>query len=245
MDEEEIKNSIIERYNSLQPEVQAAIMDSNYEKHIYDIAQKYKLTVEQMGEFEADTTLVMLGQIHPDDYNETLVDSLKLPVDKVNEIVTDVNALVLSPIRDILKKNFEEDDRIETDFTNTPPPPYTNIEIKKTDEPKKIETITPPSTYSSNFIVNIKKEEKVPEPIIPISPIIQTTKEDEVPIPPKIDMANIQKNIIEEKLKGATVSEHTISTHTEPGLDIPLSTIAKADIQTASKNPHDPYREII
>ena len=230
MDEEGIKNAIIERYNSLQPEVQAAIMDSNYEKHIYDIAQKYKMTIEQMGKFEADTTLVMLGQIHPDDYNETLVDDLNLPADKINEIVNDVNEKILGPIREILKKNFEDDDRVETEFTNTPPPPYTNVEIKKENEIKKVEQTTPQNTYTNNFIVNIKKKEE---------------KEGEVPIPPKIDMTNIQKNIIEEKLKGATVSEHTISTHNEPGVDIPLSTTVKADTETGSKNPHDPYREII
>ena len=43
--EEEIKQSIIERFNKLQPEVQAAIMDSNYEKNVYEIGKKYNLSI--------------------------------------------------------------------------------------------------------------------------------------------------------------------------------------------------------
>jgi len=158
MDQEEIKKSIVERFNNLQPEIQKAIMDPDYEQHVYNIAKKYNLSTEQTEEFESDTTLVMLGQIHPNDYNETLVDDLNLPADKINEIVNDVNEKILKPIRDLLKNNFEEDDRIESELINIPTPPYAKTEVKieapKVDEAPKniIEEKLKNQTTSNNTV---------------------------------------------------------------------------------------------
>lgn len=156
-------------------------MDPDYEKHIYDIAKKYNLNTEQTSEFESDTTLVMLGQIHPDDYSKELIDDLNLPIDKINEIIQDVNEKILKPIRDLLKKNFEEDDRIESELMNIPTPPYAKTEIK-----------------------------------------VEAPKVTEAP-----------KNIMEEKLKNQTVSDHTVSDYTTP------------KISAITSPSNDPYHEPI
>jgi len=231
------------RFISMPKEVQDAIAHSSWKERLYEIASKYKLTIEQMGILEDTTVKVMSNVIHPNNYEDELVSKITKSKEDISNLVNEINEKILEEIRKLLKVHSggSEDDEV-------PLPPYSSVEIKKTPEPKKVEAKTTPfGTYSSNFIVNIKKkeEEKVSEPVIPVTPVAQTIKEDAVPIPTKIDMGSIQKNIIEEKLKGATVSEHTISTHNEPGLDIPLSTTVKADTETGSKNPHDPYREII
>ena len=229
MDQEEIKKSIAERFNDLQPEIQDAIMNSDYEKNIYEIAQKHKLSVEQMGEFESDTTLVMLGQIHPDEYNKELADDLNLPENKINEIVNDVNEKILKPIRELLKKNFENDDVEEAESLDIPLPPYNkpvaDEEIKTTPSPitEKVEIKKPIETIVgiSDKSADINDVQRIMQDIKPIS---SNTKISDKPTP---------KNIIEEKLKSPTISTHTVSSYTASPIGIP------------SSKPHDPYHEPI
>jgi hypothetical protein len=231
------------RFISMPKEVQDAIAHSSWKERLYEIASKYKLTIEQMGILEDTTVKVMSNVIHPNNYEDELASKITKPKEDISNLVKEINEKILEEIRRLLKVHSggSEDDEV-------PLPPYSSVEIKKKEEPKKVEANTTPfGTYASNFIVNIKKKEEVktPEPVVLVSVITPNIKEDEVPIPPKIDMVNIQKNIIEEKLKGATASEHSISNHSSPSIDIPLSTTVKNDTINNVGNPHDPYREII
>jgi len=121
MEQEEIKNSIIERFNNLQPEIQEAIMNTNYENILVEIGEKYKLSPEQIGEFEFNTTLVLLGQTHPDEYSKELSENLKLPEETIKEIVNEINEKVLKNIRALLVKNFEEEKMVfDPNFSGLP-----------------------------------------------------------------------------------------------------------------------------
>src|SRR5437016_6180323 len=120
MEQEEIKNLIVERLNNLQPEIRNAIMSSNYDKELYDISQKYKLSIEQMGKLELNTTLVMIGHTHPDEYRGELIEDLKLPAETVDAIVNDVNEKVMKNIRELIKQNFAKDDEEEEAFKEVP-----------------------------------------------------------------------------------------------------------------------------
>ena len=198
MEQEEIKKSIIERFNSLQPEIQTAIMNSDYENNISIIGRKYNLTDEQVSELEFNTTLVLLGQTHPDNYKVELSEDIKLSEDKISEIVNDINEIILKPIRETLKNNFADDDRKESELMEIPLPPYKSPEAVAEIMPQNVE----------------KKEVETKIEI----PLIDFPKKEEV-IP-----AKPPTNIIEEKLKGATQSENTVSDH-------------------SASSARDPYRE--
>ena len=122
-EKEEIKNSIRERFDNLQPEIKDAIMSSNYEKNLFEIGQKHHLSIEQMGDLELNTTLMMLGDTHPDQYANELMGDLNLPEDKIYEIVDDVNERIMGNIREMIKANFDKDDHEEEAFREMPTPP--------------------------------------------------------------------------------------------------------------------------
>lgn len=102
-------------------------------------------------------------------------------------------------------------------------------ELLKThwNEEEKKEEIPIPPYAKTETKVEILKVEETPKPVLPI---IETT-----PLPPQ--------NIIEEKLKSATVSDHTISDYSSPKISSP-SPEASENNSNPSPKSFDPYREV-
>ncbi|MCC6323381.1 hypothetical protein IT400_01165 [Candidatus Nomurabacteria bacterium] len=116
MDQEEIKKSIAERFDNLQPEIQKVILSPDYEKNLYDISKKYNLSLEQTRELELNTTLVLIGSIHPEDYNRELEDDIKLPTENMIKIVADIDEKIFKDIKNLLASNFNKEDAEEIEF---------------------------------------------------------------------------------------------------------------------------------
>ena len=157
MDEDRIKNSILERFNNLQPEIQAVIMDPNYEKTLGEIAQKYNLSAQEFNELELNTTLVLIGQTHPDKYIEELSDDLKIPEEKIEAIVKEVNEKILNNITDMIKKNFEADDTEEQVIADLPDSYYEEGYFAKL--PKEVQTAIRESNYRTKlYQIAVRKD---------------------------------------------------------------------------------------
>jgi len=120
MEQEEFKNLIVERFNNLQPEIQAIIVDPNYIKELIALAEKYKLTPEQAGFLELHTTLVLIENTHPDEeYNSELAEDLKLAPEIITKIISDVNENILKNVIGMIRQNFIEDDKNEKASSNS------------------------------------------------------------------------------------------------------------------------------
>ena len=180
------------RFTSLPKEIQQAIAESNYQITLYTIAGKYKLTAEQMGILEETTIKVILGEIHPDKYEDELVSKITISKEDVTNLVIDINEKIFKVIRGVEKKYWDKEKTI-TNEDEIPLPPYAKI-INNEDEIP----LPPPS---------IKLDTKIIEKTELIQPIIGIT--------------NTPQNIIEEKLKGVTVSDHTVSDHSLPKMNDP------------------------
>lgn len=179
---------------SMPKNVQEAIASSNWKEKLYNIAEKYKLPIPQMGVLEEITIKVMKDEIHPDKYESELASKITIVKEDISNLVNDVNEDILKNIRELLKTHWNEEDKKE----EIPIPPYAKTETK-------VETLKAEETAKS------------------ISPIQETTS-----FPPQ--------NIIEEKLKSATVSDHTVSDYSTPS-------IKSENNSNPSIKPHDPYRE--
>lgn len=127
-----------ERFAKLPIEVQEAISKSNYQNTLYGIAEKYKLSIEDMGILEEVTTKVMLNIIHPDKYEEELKAQISTQEGSISDLVNDVNENILKNIREILKRNWSnETDKQDEDEIPTPPYLPVNTEVK----PKNIDDV--------------------------------------------------------------------------------------------------------
>ena len=201
-----------QRFINMPKEDQEAIAASNWEDRLYGIGLKYKLTVEQLGLLEEITIKVMTNEIHPDQYQSEIASKITISKEDLSNLISDINEKILKTIRELLKKqNSGELEQVDDEI---PLPPYSKVTIKIEEKPKVIEQTKPADD------------------------ILRTTEttidtEVEKPAQPRFEPVSIPKNIIEEKLKGATASNHNVSDHSSPIVDTP-----------SISNPHDPYREV-
>ena len=235
-------------FSTMPDEVQTAIAQSGWKKNLYEIAKKYKLSIEQMGVLEELTIKVISDEILPNKYEEELTSKITLPKEDISSLVGDVNENILKKIRELMKKEEEiEFLKKEELDEEIPVPPYKEIindnELKiesgEDEIPKPItfkQTGKPVTDYKPE-VNDVEKIIEIPtiskEEILPFKVIAEIPKEVEIPRPTQTipDIFNVPKNIIEEKLKGTTTSDHSVSDYSTP------------KISTPSIAPHDPYRE--
>ncbi len=93
---EEIKK----KFESLSEDLKWAIIGANVDEKIMEIGKENSLTVEQMGQLALETNMVMLGFIHPDQFEGSVKGSLGLPDEKIKILVNAVNEKILKEIRE-------------------------------------------------------------------------------------------------------------------------------------------------
>jgi hypothetical protein len=130
-------------FSSLPRKVQEAVARSNWKEKLYKIAEKYKLSIEQMGILEEITIKVMTNEIPSYEYENKIISRMSLPKEDISNLVNDVNNDVLKAIRELLKENWDVDEQTETE--EVPLPPYAKAEIK-TEIPKVVEA---PKSFKS------------------------------------------------------------------------------------------------
>ena len=123
---EEIQN----RFESLPEDLKWAIVAANVDEKITDIGKTHGLNIEQMGQLSLQTHMVMLGYIHPDKFEESLKNSIKLPDEKNREVVDDINNKILKEIREKLM-SLHVNTKSKTEI---PSPPVVSMD----EVPKKI-----------------------------------------------------------------------------------------------------------
>lgn len=162
------------RFLNMPRDVQEAIARSNWKENLYKIAQKHKLTIEQMGILEETTIKVMSNVIYPDNYERELSSKIAIEKEEMTSLIKDVNDEILLSIRELLRKRSElventkniGDDKI-------PLPPYSKIRtstyvepiqpIKLKIEPSVVEKIP---EIPKNIIEEKLKQTTMSEPIV-------------------------------------------------------------------------------
>lgn len=135
-------------FSSLPQSVQEAIANSGWKEKLYEIAGKYKLTVEQMGILEEITIKVMKNEILPNKYEEELVSKITISKEDISNLVNDINENILKRIREVMQDQRNEEE--------IPLPPYSKSEEKELEVPKppkenkiQIENITMPDEHKN------------------------------------------------------------------------------------------------
>lgn len=116
-----------ERFSTLPQEVQQAITETNYQETLTQIGTTFKLTIEQIGALEVATTKMMLGIIHPENYESEVVATLGLSTENGKKVADAVNEKILKNIRSILIRHSEELKAKESPEEAVPKPPYVEV----------------------------------------------------------------------------------------------------------------------
>lgn len=220
----EIKQNFLDpRFSTLPLRVQKAIAKSNWRSNLYEISQKYKFNVEEIGILEKITVRVIKNEIDGDKFLDEILTNIRKPKEEIKELVKDINEKIIIEIREILKKEQEETDGkkevvdvIQTSsFEKIPLPPYSRV---KSD---KGETLKPLRLNNDNFKTNNKNLENkfIDEDLAP-----RPWKKDE-PIEKNIN----SQDIIKEKLKDIAINNSNKSSNN--------------GLNTNRGRQSDPYRE--
>jgi len=141
---------INKRFEVLPKNLQEAISKSDYETKIYEISQKYKLPIDQMGILEEAIIKTILGDINLNGLGLELKLKITLPDEEIMALVNEVNTEIFKKIRMLL--------RYET--SDIPLPPYREQITNKEEVQIVNKEETPPAP---NYIEQ-SKEEDIPLP---------------------------------------------------------------------------------
>ncbi len=85
----------------------------DYQKLLEEIVKKNNLMIDQAGNLEVETTLVLAGLSPLREYIDSLKDALEISREKAEEIAKDVDSFIFKNIRKSLQEINEEDDQAE------------------------------------------------------------------------------------------------------------------------------------
>jgi hypothetical protein len=104
---EEVEAELKTRFQLLPKEIQDVITSSDYQMKLFELAKKHKLTYDQLGTLEFNTTLTLVGMLAPTDYEAALVNELNKKKEEVDPIINDVSEQVFKPIRASLMSIYQ------------------------------------------------------------------------------------------------------------------------------------------
>ena len=104
----ETEKTIKEQISQLPNEVRKLFTDPKLNDKFVIIGKKYGLNIEQLGIFQMETMLMMLGLTHLDDYPQELKSRLAMKEERVDNIITDVNQEILTGMRQKLKEAYDK-----------------------------------------------------------------------------------------------------------------------------------------
>ncbi|MDQ3075748.1 MAG: hypothetical protein M3Q34_01320 [bacterium] len=108
MTQEELQKKIAEFYVKLSPKTQSVFGSQTWLETLRKINTRHSLTEEQIQALGTETTLVLLGITNRDEYEKVLNEELKLPKEKFENILEEINTFVLNPIITELSENYNK-----------------------------------------------------------------------------------------------------------------------------------------
>lgn len=98
---------IKKQWERLPDEVRDAIRSTPWEQTIIELGQKYRLNVDQLGEFQMETMLTLIGLVHPDQYSSELRSRIHVSEEVIQSLVMEANQRIFGKIRESLKHVYE------------------------------------------------------------------------------------------------------------------------------------------
>lgn len=116
----EVEKIINERMNELPKHTQNALRDLNWEDTLRIIGYRNTLLLDQIEILHRETYLLLLGLIHPDEYQSVLEKELAIEFDHLQKILNEVIHEIMEPLKDEImeRSNQVAADRSEL-FTET------------------------------------------------------------------------------------------------------------------------------
>lgn len=258
-----VKQELFARFELLPDDIKKAITDDAYQQKLFNLAKEQKMTYEELGIMETETTMVLLGMTKPEDFRDELQLELKKNDAEVDLLVGKINEQVFAPIRASLERVYAAKKEPIDYLTPAPEEPKSTaqtpdssnkplvsatpaISNTPTSTPNSIPRATPPvsptpTTIQSAFAKSGVVLTETPKPVAPIQTSQMPNRSDilkGIENPPKTPTLGM----VADKLNSAGVIMPTKTTDYSVLKSTPPANLPTTPISPARS---DPYREPI
>ncbi|MDQ5971201.1 MAG: hypothetical protein QG566_147 [Patescibacteria group bacterium] len=108
MNPEQLQQKIAEYYEKLPADMQTMFASMEWMKTLENLSTKYNMTPNQVQSLGTETTLLLLGIIHPDEYINFLKADLSLAKDTQDKLMADINLGILNKWREALTATYTQ-----------------------------------------------------------------------------------------------------------------------------------------
>ena len=108
MNNTDLQKQISEHFSELPSAMQGVFSDMSWMDQVEDIGKKYNLSEEQIQSLLIDTSMIMLGVVHIDEYKKNLVQELKINEEQAKLIENDVNSILFNKIKPYLPELYNK-----------------------------------------------------------------------------------------------------------------------------------------
>lgn len=116
------QQQIEEQYKKLPAELKEAAYGVDIANKIYQIGQKFALTIEERGFLAEEALYVVLGLVRPEDFVGRLEERLRTYDEEAAEIAKEISQQVFLPLREALKRAHQMEIKEETPAAPAKPP---------------------------------------------------------------------------------------------------------------------------
>jgi len=233
----ELQNNLKQQYQSLPFEVQKAISDADLPTKLQLIVKNNKLLIDQGGDLELETYLVLLGLESLEDYVDNLVKNVRLSRNQALVVAHEVNESIFKNVRETLKKMHAEA-IVEENKITAPNEPTKDEILTRIEWPKNIKT-KEESISVSSLRSNMPTAEA---PADLVSRGIEVRRE----ILPEIEPTAVLRKINPGGPLSINISpvQNIVQSKMETPVIVPKKiVVVEEKIKLPTKTPTDPYRE--
>lgn len=220
------------------PEILEAIKSASVYKKLEDIGARYNLHLDQIGQLEVDTRMVLVGNSKSESFIYTVAKNLEIEPNIAEKIVKDINEEIFMGLRESLQKTQEEEE-ISTPKVIMQPP--VNLPV----QPSSPKPLSPLEKAGGFEIVNNKiasNSSQYNDKNLDKNKILQSVENP--PAPTKV-------SFVDHLLANPVSTQHTTVEQkppvpiTPPSTPTPQIPAKPATPQEPRKPSVDPYREPI
>lgn len=161
MNNTDLQKQISEHFSELPSAMQGVFSDMSWMDQVEDIGKKYNLSEEQIQSLLIDTSMIMLGVVHIDEYKTNLVQELKINEEQAKSIENDVNSILFNKIKPYLPELYNK--KAENVATNK----YgglKNIDERFKSLPLGVQEAITKSDYKNNlYLISNKYRLNIPD----------------------------------------------------------------------------------
>jgi hypothetical protein len=161
--DDKTKKLIEERVKLLPPEIQAVVLEGSWLGALEDIRKKHELRVDQAGELQTETFLVLLGLTKPADYVHEIQARLNLVGNKAGEIAEDAEKLIFRPLITKLEEVYSRNEETAIAPEETQVLNNTGIEIE-TEAPLAGSALPPSAVNRETLLEEVENPLLIPNP---------------------------------------------------------------------------------